>query len=373
MSYSNLKGQKNMFGDELRNRFYFEAIQQTVNNDSVVMDLGAGLGLHGFMANSCGAKKTYLVEPTSILDLTKKVVNANGLSEKIECISGTIEKAVLPEKVDMLISVFTGNFLLTEDLLPSLFYARDKYLQPGGKMIPDRANMVVVPVSSPEYYEKKINFWQKPAYTIDYSPVRKFAVNTLYYDGPKERKSHFLGEPSNLLELDFMTATEASCRSKIEIEITEDGTMHGCLGWFDARVGEQWISTSPVEKQMHWNQVFLPLDNPISVRKGEIISFELIRPEFGDWHWIFGYNEKQQKYSTFLSQPKKMKEMLKLTDGYKGNLSQKGLATQEALKLLNGKSTTKNIIIELLKKYPQYFTDEKQTDSFVKNIVAHYT
>ena len=373
MSYSDLQGQQNMFGDELRNRFYFEAIQKTVNHESVVMDLGAGLGLHGFMANSCGAKKTYLVEPTQTLDLTKKVVQANSLTEKIECISGTIEKAVLPEKVDVIISVFTGNFLLTEDLLPSLFYARDKYLRQGGKMIPDRANMVIVPVSSPEYYEKKIDFWLNSAYNIDYSPVRKYAANTLYYDGSKNRKSHFLAEPSTLLELDFMTANEAECRSKIKIEITEDGTMHGCLGWFDARVGEKWISTSPVKEQMHWRQVFLPLDNPISVRKGDFISFELIRPEFGDWTWLFEHNGKRQKHSTFLSQPQKMKELLKLTDGYKGNLSQKGKATQEVFKLLNGKSTTKNIITELLKKYPQYFTDEKQADSFVKNIVAHYT
>ena len=373
MSYSDLQGQKNMFGDELRNRFYFEAIQQTVNNKSVVMDLGAGLGLHGFMANSCGAKKTYLVEPTQTLDLTKKVVNANGLTEKIECISSTIEKAALPEKVDVIISVFTGNFLLEEDLLPSLFYARDKYLRSGGKMIPDRANMIIVPVSSPEYYKKQIDFWLNSAYGIDYSPVRKYAANTLHYDGSKNRKSHFLAEPSNLLELDLMTATEAACRSKIEIKITEDGTMHGCLGWFDARVGEKWLSTSPVKEEMHWRQAFLPLDKPIRVRRGEIISFELIRPESGDWNWIVEYNGKRQKHSTFLSQPQKMKELLKTTNGYKGDLSQKGQITQEVFKLLNGENTTKYIITELVKKYPDYFTNEKEADSFVKNIVVHYT
>ena len=373
MSYSDPKGQQNMFSDTLRNRFYFEAIQKTVHNDSIVMDLGAGLGLHGFMASSCGAKKTYLVEPTPILDISKKVVEANGLAKKVECISGTIEKVALPEKVDVIISVFTGNFLLSEDLLPSLFYARDKYLHPGGKMIPDRATMVVAPVSSPDYYAEKIDFWLNPSYDIDYSSVRNYAANTLYYDGPKNRKSHFLAEPSTLLELDFMTAKEAECRSKIEIEITENGTMHGCLGWFDARVGDKWLSTSPVEEQMHWRQVFLPSNNPMNVYKGDIISFELIRPESGDWNWIFEYNGKRQKHSTFLSHPQKMKELLKLANGYKGNLSQKGQVTQEAFKLMNGENTTKTIIAELVKKYPDYFTNEKEAVSFVKDIVAYYT
>lgn len=373
MSYSTVQGQHSMFYDKLRNRFYLEAIQKAVDKESVVLDLGAGLGLHGFMANSCGAKKVYLVEPTQILDIAKKVVEANDLIGKVECIYGEIEKVKLPEEVDVIISVFTGNFLLTEDLLPSLFYARDKHLRPGGRMIPDRANMVIVPVSAPDFYAEKIDCWSEPTYDIDYSLARKYAVNSLYYGGPSDRKTDFLAEPSNLLELDFMTANEAMCRSKVEIEITEDGTMHGCLGWFDAKVGDKWFSTSPAGEQMHWSQVFLPLDSPISVQRGEIISFELIRPESGEWNWIFEHNGKRQKHSTFLSKPKKMKELLKLTKNYKGNLSQKGRATKEALHLLNGKNTAKDIAIRLLEKYPQYFTAEKQADIFIVNIMTSYT
>ncbi len=373
MSYSTVQGQHSMFQDRLRNRFYFEAIQKAVGKESVVLDLGAGLGLHGFMANSSGAKKVYLVEPAQILNVAKKVVEANGLTGEIECISGEIEKVELPEKVDLIISVFTGNFLLTEDLLSSLFYARDTHLRPGGKLIPDRANMIVVPVSSVEYYAEYIDCWTKSTYNIDYSLIRKYSVNSLYYDNSDEWKADFLAEPSNLLELDFMTANEASCHSKIEIRIKKDGLMHGCLGWFDARVGDKWLSTSPIGEQMHWRQVFLPIENPILVQRGDIVSFELIRPELGDWSWIVEHNRKRQKHSTFLSQPHKMRELLKLTEEYKGNLSEKGRATHEVLRLLDGKNTSKDITIHLLEKYPQYFSNEKQADIFVKKIVEHYT
>lgn len=87
--------------------------------------------------------------------------------------------------------MFTGNFLLSEDLLPSLFYAREKFLSPGGKLIPDRAKMIAVPVSAPEYYAKHIECWSNSLQNIDLSLARRFAVNTLYSDKPKKENQRF--------------------------------------------------------------------------------------------------------------------------------------------------------------------------------------
>jgi protein arginine N-methyltransferase 1 len=51
-----------------------------------------------------------------------------------------MEEAVLPvEKVDIIISEWMGYFLLYESMLDSVLWARDKYLAPNGKMLPDRA------------------------------------------------------------------------------------------------------------------------------------------------------------------------------------------------------------------------------------------
>ena len=156
-SYSSVQDHHSMFFDDLRNALYAQAIDKAITQDGVVLDLGAGLGLHGFMAIESGAKKAYLVEPTAIIEITRQVVEANNLAEKIECLRGKIEEVELAEKVDCIISVLTGNFLLTEDLLPSLFYARDHFLRPGGKLITNRAKMEVVPVSAGDYYAKHID------------------------------------------------------------------------------------------------------------------------------------------------------------------------------------------------------------------------
>lgn len=371
--YSNIHNHRSMIFDDLRNNYYFDAIKSVVNKDSVVLDLGAGLGLHGLMALAAGAKKVYLVEPENIINTTRMMIKANHLSDKVECIEGKIEEIELPEKVDVIISVFTGNFLLTEDLLPSLFYARDKFLKLEGILIPDRAKMIAVPVCASEYYTKHIDCWSKPLANIDFGLIRKFAVNSLYYDTPQERKVEFLSQPSEILELDFMKATEASCRSHIEVDILQNDMMHGWLGWFDAKVGDEWISTSPMEKQMHWSQVFLPLAEATSIKKGDKVSFELNRPEFGEWSWIVEVSDKRQKHSTFLSEPVTPLKVMKKSDTYKPVVSEKGKITQKILELFTGGLSIVDIVVKVEEDYNTFFSTHTMAEQFVKNLVDKYT
>jgi SAM-dependent methyltransferase len=361
-----------MFFDDVRKDFYAKAINQQVTKDSVVLDLGAGLGLHGFMAIESGARKSYFVEPASIIEITKLIVEANNLSEKAECIRGTIEEVELPEKVDCIISVFTGNFLLTEDLLPSLFYARDHFLRPGGTLIPNRAMMEVVPVSAQAYYAKHIDCWSDTAIDTNFDLVRKFAVNTLYHDDTNSRKQEFLAEPVKLLDLDFMTATEAACRNRVEIRITQNGLCHGWLGWFRTRLGEHWLSTSPLEEQMHWRQVFLPLSQPIQVKKGDTMEFELNRPDYSEWTWTVDYADVRQRQSTFNSRVVSPKELLNLSNNYKAILTDRGLATLNILKQMDGTQNTSSIVKHLLETNPHLFKAQLPAEQFIKRLIQRY-
>ncbi len=371
--YSTIQEHRSMTLDHLRNTYYSEAIKKSVDKESVVLDLGAGLGLHGSIAAHSGAKKVYLVEPAAIIDVAKQLVIANDLSGRVDSFNGKIEEIDLPEKVDVIISVFTGNFLLTEDLLPSLFYARDKYLNPGGTLIPDRATMDVVPVCAPEYYAEHIDCWNSSSHGVDFDLVRGFAVNSIYYDEPEHRVVEFLSEPAELLELDFMTAKEAFCRSRTQVKINEDGLCHGWLGWFRMHLGEKWLSTSPLERKTHWSQVFLPLAEPISIKKGDVLSFELNRPEFGEWTWTVGYGEKIQRHSTFLSELISPEVLQRKADTYKPQLSPKGKVAREILLRLQGNDSTAEIIEYILAEHGSLFPHRKQVEQFVKDIIERYS
>ena len=290
--YSNVEYHRTMNFDGVRNPAYERAIRDAVTPESVVLDLGAGLGMLGFLAARAGARKVYLVEPEPVIEVTRKVAEANGL-DNVECIQATAETLELAEKADLILSVFTGNFLLTEDLLPSLFYARDHFLAPGGRLLPDRGRMMVAPVSTPSYYQKNVENWSLAqasthgieSYGIDYQVARPYMANSMFYGSARNFGAQLLASPACLMEMDFMTATRAECDGSVDSVCKESGECHGWLGWFDMRLGERWLSTAPDAKSTHWRQVFMPLEKPIVVEAGQKLGFSLKRPEYGEWTW----------------------------------------------------------------------------------------
>ena len=68
-----------MVFDRVRNGAYAAAIRRYVSPDSVVLDVGAGLGVLGLLAAAAGARKVYLVEPESVVKGALEIAKHNGL------------------------------------------------------------------------------------------------------------------------------------------------------------------------------------------------------------------------------------------------------------------------------------------------------
>ena len=375
-NYSSIQAHRSMTFDTTRNNAYLKAIKKAVNSNSIVMDLGAGIGVHGLAAAKAGAKKVYLVEPEPIICIAKQVASANKLAN-IETKQTRIEELSLAEKDDVIISVFTGNFLLTEDLLPSLFLARDKFLAPEGTLIPDQAQMFVVPVSAPDFHHKHIGKWSEnqtnntklESEEINYSFVRQYAANSIYYDSPEKFNATFLTSPGKLLDLDFMTANKADCHSKIKVTINKDSMCHGWLGWFNIRLGEDWLSTSTEADKTHWKQAFLPLDPPVKLHTGDQVTFELQRPEYGEWTWTMEVGKYKQCHSSFFSEPITPSILMKKSDQYTPKLDTQGKIAHQLLSNIDGKNTVENLAKQLQQDWPDNFTDKKGALRFIKNFI----
>eukprot|EP00951_Prasinocladus_malaysianus_P006989 scaffold49949_cov33-Prasinocladus_malaysianus.AAC.1 len=69
-----------------------------------------------------------------------------------------------------------GYFLLYESMLDTVLYARDKWLAPGGIIMPDRATMTVVGIEDAEYKQEKIDFWDN-VYGFDMACIKEMALN----------------------------------------------------------------------------------------------------------------------------------------------------------------------------------------------------
>ncbi len=371
-SYSRVTSHKAMVFDEVRNRAYARAIQARVQRGSVALDLGAGLGIHGLIAAAAGARAIYMVDPSPVVLAAEQIAEANGFSQQVSCFRSEIEQTQLPEKADLLLSVFTGNFLLTEDLLPALFWARDHCLAPGGRMIPDRARMWVAPVSADEYYREHIEAWSEPVEGINFGKARLFASNSLFYDKQERLKAVLLADPVCIEDIDLTTATNADCDAEAELTLGASGTCHGWLGWMDIRLGDYWLSTAPDAADTHWSQTFLPLDVPLGVKAGQVLRFGLSRPEYGEWTWTTTCGDLTQRQSTFLSLPLEPASLAKRSPEYRPTKGDLGRAALSVLVAMEGELRTAEIAQMLCKDHPDLFSVPAKAARFVDDMIRKF-
>jgi hypothetical protein len=315
-----------------------------------------------------------------VIEVARKVAADNQFT-KVECIRSAVEELKLDTRVDVIVSVFTGNFLLTEDLLPSLFYARDHYLAPGGSMIPDRGRMEVVPVSAPAYYQKHVDAWASFPQTcaeqglpeLDYAAMRAYAANSMNYDSAKHIAAAYLANPVALMELDFNTATKAECDSQVDLVVEQDGLCHGWMGWFQMRLAGEWLSTSGEPQPTHWCPVFLPLEQPIHLKAGDRLEFSLKRLEFGEWTWTTAHAGHRQRQSTFLSQPLTHARMLKSSDNYQPGLSERGRAASWLMSRMDGATSSGELAAQVRREFPELLTSDAGALRLVKSLADQFS
>jgi protein arginine N-methyltransferase 1 len=64
------------------------------------------------------------------------------------------------EKVDVIISFFMGYSLLYESMMTTVLIARDRWLAPGGIMMPDQCELYLYGVHDPESKDQLVLWWE---------------------------------------------------------------------------------------------------------------------------------------------------------------------------------------------------------------------
>ena len=370
--YSDIESHRSMVFDEVRNTAYAKAINKAVTPGCTVLDLGAGLGIHGLLAAAAGAGKVILMDPSPVVGMAGEIARANGAGDQVEVIRKRIEEAGLDAPVDVIISVFTGNFLLAEDLLPSLFTARDRFLKPGGVMLPGKARMRAGLVSAESYYRKHIERWSRPTLGVDFSPIRSLAANGIYFADAKQIKAELLSDPVTLHELDFATASTAASRASVEVPVQQAGTCHGILGWFDMLLGDDWLSTGPDADPMHWSLAFLPLDPPMEFQAGDQVVIELDRPDFGEWTWSVHCGTQRQRHSTFQNRLADLKFLKKQATDYVPGLGSQGEVALFVLKQMKKGKCVAEILDGFSREFPTLVERDPQLQYRIRNMLNNW-
>ena len=120
-----------MLKDAVRTLSYRNAIYQNQHlfANKIVLDVGCGTGILSMFCVKAGAKHVIGVDMSNIIEQARKIVDVNGMSDKITLLKGKMEEVTLPfPKVDIIVSEWMGYFLLYESMLDTVLWARDHYL-----------------------------------------------------------------------------------------------------------------------------------------------------------------------------------------------------------------------------------------------------
>jgi len=279
-SYQHFGIHEEMLKDTVRTESYQRAIMQNPHlfKGKIVLDVGCGTSILSMFAARAGAKHVYGVDCSRIIEQAKLIVSANNLNGQITLIQGKIEDIELPvEQVDIIVSEWMGYFLLYESMLDTVLFARDKWLKPGGLLLPDKAVLYLAAVEESDYRAEKINFWDN-VYGFDLSAIKKIAITepTVEFVNPTDVCS----TSSKILALDLLTCDkeDVNFRSEFKLKLTRNDYVHGFVSYFECAFTQIHkpigFSTAPFAKCTHWKQTlfFLDSDKEIIGSAGEEIT-----------------------------------------------------------------------------------------------------
>lgn len=84
------------------------------------------------------------------------------------------------------------------------------------------------------------------------------------------------GEGRKWDAIDFRKKNDSVRTKTIEWIMTKDMTLYGYALWWESVLTKKiTLSTSPSEPMTHWKQIYLPLLDPLPVKKGQMIQLTI--------------------------------------------------------------------------------------------------
>lgn len=306
-AYSSFGIHREMISDKVRMDAYSQAILKnpSLMTGAVVMDVGCGTGILSLFAAKTGASRVIAIEASEkMASVATQIAKENGLwrctegnnqyTGVMEVVQGMVEEIdksiqIKPHSVDVLLSEWMGYCLLYETMLSSVLFARDKWLKPGGAILPDTASIYAAGFGKGG---TSLPFWEE-VYGFNMSCVGKELVQDAakfpIVDVVDEKDlvtDAVLLQTFDLAtmkpdEVDFTASIELEpksiCLANNSTELTSKTTWcYGVVLWFDTGFTPRFcketpsvLSTSPYTPKTHWSQTIFTFLEPIAMAPGK--------------------------------------------------------------------------------------------------------
>lgn len=277
--YGELSVHRWMLRDSVRNEAFRRALVHIVKPGDVVLDMGAGTGILSIFAAQSGARNVFAVERTEISAVARRVIQRNGYADKIQVLQSDLEDVTLPEKVDVIVSEWMGGFGVDENLLSVVVMARDRWLKPGGKIVPGRVTAFLAPAEVPDF-DESVEHWKTKPHGVDMSVIASMTANETFHTQTFLTTDSLVAAPQTMWSHDPYTCSleeaDRSFISKLKFTARRAGLISGFVTWFTADMGDGSVLTNAVgEPDTHWGRTLFPLDSAVEVEEGAPIEVEL--------------------------------------------------------------------------------------------------
>lgn len=370
-----------MIRDSVRTDAYAEALRRRVGPDSVVLDMGTGVGIFALLACQFGARRVFAVDPNEAIQVARQLAAANACADKIEFIEDFSTRISLPEPADVIVSEMHGILPMFEQNVTSIIDARERLLAQGGTIIPQAERLWAAPVEAPKCYESVRAPWTNRPYGLDMKPALRSAANSWFKVNLQGET--LLAEPKSWGTLDYAKVESPNLSGKVNLTATRAGTGHGIAVWFETvLVDGVGFSNAPGEPETIFGQAFFPWLEPVAVSPGDKISL-VLRADFVRghhlWRWETTMWEKAGKekisfkQSTFFGLPISAEALHKRAEDFLPRLNEDGQFRRLVLSLMDGKTQLGDIANQAIAEFPDRFANYDDAKTMVGDLSEKYS
>jgi len=371
-----LSEHREYLGDNVRLDSYQKALSALVKSGDVVLDLGSGTGILGLMACRAGAGRVYAVEAGPIIGLAREICRANGFLDRVTFIRGWSTEIELPEKIDVVVADQIGNFGFNTGLVRFFADARERFLKPGGILVPSSVDLYAVPVECPAVFAD-VNFWCVPRLDFNLSAVHSVAANAGHFTSL--RANQLLAPPSKLTSLDLAAphVGRGALAASASFTVNRSATLHGIGTWFSAQLAKDLIITnSPLAKDASRRRhLVFPIGRPVPVSKGDQVEVKirsLHEESVVSWR-VEVAGKASFNHSTWNGMLICEEDVRRTSPDFVPNLTRRGQARLSVLSLCNGRRPLSEIERETYRMHPTLFHSPKEAAIFVAEVLARYS
>jgi len=351
-----------MLADSRRCHAYSKAISASIRPGDTVLEIGCGPGLFSLLACRAGARRVYAIDSEEIVHDARELAAANGFADRIEFLHSDSRKVKLPEQMNVIISDIRGSLPLFDHAVASIEDARQRFLSPGGIMIPERDILKAAIIDASEYYSRLTSPWRTCESGIDLSRSLLLILNLCYTTNFKAHQ--LLTESKSWGVLDYQSGAAANAAADFCFKVAQAGTAHGICVWFETQLFDGiGFSTAPSDTRGVYGQRFFPWPQAVSLQAGQEIQVRLHADLVGEdyvWRWetevgALGGAALHFQQSTFQGANFTPHALRRREADFVPVLSEEGRADRWLLETMDGRTSLQQMAQAAAQRFPAVF------------------